>query len=109
MKHKKAFTDATATAADYRPGGRYAGTFEGYVPNDPKYRALVDWANTLVKAQQIVAANAEKEKTTATAAAILRAGMIARGEVVELPVHRTARAIIAAGRKRRSETGGDQK
>ena len=101
MKQKKP-TKRTAHDFSYVPG-----MFEGFIPGDPKYKALVDWANTIVKAQQIVAANAATEKVTATADAIVRAAMIARGEIVELPAGRAARAILAAGRKRRGEIEGD--
>jgi hypothetical protein len=79
-------------------------------PITPRERAEIAWLDTLAKADAIVreraaekAAAAKAATVTATADAILRAGKIARGEIVELPTGETARAIIAAGRKRRTE------
>jgi len=43
------------------------------------------------------------EAPTATAADVVRAGAIRRGEIVELPATPAARAVVAAGRKARNE------
>lgn len=84
MKKDKALREAIAIAKASRPAapGEFV-PFVGTIPNDPRFRALVDWANTLAKADRIVHASAEAKTTQATAVAILRAGKIARGEIVK--------------------------
>jgi len=71
--------------------------------DDPTVRAQIAWIDTLVKADAIVRERARDDAPRASAAAIIRAGKIRRGEIVELPADETARAILIAGRKRRNE------
>jgi hypothetical protein len=106
-KPKTTETDIAALGAAIRgtadPASSPFAHLRGVKLGDPRYRALIDWCNTVARAELMVAANEREQATRATAAAIHRAAAIARGEVTPLPVDETARAIIRSGRVRRGE------
>ena len=98
----------------------------GHDFNSPQARAEVSIAATIARATQIIErdglepllpptppkaetpAPSPEPMVTATAADIIRAAAIARGEVTPLPVDPVARSIIRAAAKRRGESEKDR-
>jgi hypothetical protein len=60
----------------------------------PLTRENLAWIDLVSQAHEIMMAAEREKTTTVTAAAILRAGKIRRGEIVELPTGEAARAAI---------------
>jgi hypothetical protein len=69
--------------------------------NNPESRAKFAWIDTIAKAEAIV--RAKKADAESGDVPAVRSAKVAGGEIVELSTVAKARAIIAAGRKRRGE------